>query len=99
MKVFEEAIRCRDDICYFIQKYIVDFKLDEHQIAHLKNLASGNDSIYEAVDDVQELNLAFALWKMLVCPYTSVVFMSNGKSRNQLANRFRRTDARNLTSL
>ena len=88
---FEEAIRCRDDICYFIQKCVVDFKLDEHQMAYLKNLASGNDSTYdEAVDDVQELNLAFALWKMLVCPYISVVFMSKGSiKRNLLANRFR----------
>lgn len=77
--VFEEAIRCRDDICYFIPKYVVDFKLDEHQMAYLKTLASGNDSTYEAVNDVQELNLAFAVWKMLVCPCISVVFMSNGK--------------------
>lgn len=88
--IFEEVRKCNDDIIHFVQEYVVDFKLDEHQMAYLKNLASGNDSIYEAVDDVQELNLAFALWKMLVCPYTSVVFMSNGKSRrNQLANRFR----------
>ena len=89
--LFEEAIRCRDDICYFIQKYVVDFKLDEHQMAYLKILGSGNDSTYdEAVDDVQELNLAFAVWKMLVCPCTSVVFMSKGKQeRNLFVNRFR----------
>ena len=66
---FEEVRKCNDDIIHFVQEYIVDFKLDEHQMAYLKNLDSGNDSIYEAVDDVQELNLAFALWKMLVCPY------------------------------
>lgn len=88
--IFEEVRKCNGDIIHFVQEYIVDFKLDEHQIAHLKNLSSGNDSTYEAVDNVQELNLAFAVWKMLVCPCTSVVFMSNGKSeRNLLANRFR----------
>ena len=60
-------------------------------MAYLKILGSGNDSTYdEAVDDVQELNLAFAVWKMLVCPCTSVVFMSKGNTkRNLLANRFR----------
>ena len=88
--IFEEVRKCNDDIIHFVQEYIVDFKLDEHQMAYLKNLDSGNDSIYEAVDDVQELNLAFALWKMLVCPYISVVFMSKGSiKRNLLANRFR----------
>ena len=59
-------------------------------MAYLKNLDSGNDSTYEVVDDVQELNLAFALWKMLVCPYISVVFMSKDNTkRNLLANRFK----------
>ena len=87
---FEEVRKCNDDIIHFVQEYIVDFKLDEHQMAYLKNLDSGNDSIYEAVDDVQELNLAFAVWKMLVCPYISVVFMSKDNTkRNLLANRFK----------
>lgn len=88
--IFKEARKCKSDIVHFTQTYVVDFKLDENQMAYLKNLASGNDSTYEVVDNVHELSLAFALWKMLVCPCTLVVFMSKGKSeRNLLANRFR----------
>lgn len=89
-KIFEEGRKCQNDVTHFIQKYVVDFKLDERQLKYLKNLASGNDSIYEVVDNVQELNLAFALWKMLVCPYTSIVFMSKDKSeRKRLAQKFK----------
>ena len=88
--IFEEGRKCQNDIIHFVQEYVVDFKLDEHQIAHLKSLASGNDSTYEVIDNVQELNLAFALWKMLVCPCTSVAVMSKKTERNLLANRFKK---------
>ena len=41
---FEEYRKCQNDIIYFIQSYIFDFKLVEHQIKYLKNIANGNDA-------------------------------------------------------
>lgn len=82
--IFEEGRKCQNDIIYFIQTYIVDFKLDEYQIEYLKNIANGNDSATdESIANIQELNLAFALWKMLVNPCTSIVVMSKDKSLSQ----------------
>ena len=89
---FEEVLKCKNDVTHFIKKYVVDFKLDERQLKYLENLASGNDCQFdESIENVfQELNLAFALWKMIFCPYMSIVFMSKDKeTRNLLANKFR----------
>lgn len=88
---FEEYRKCQNDIVYFIQSYIFDFKLDEHQIKYLKNIANGNDAaIDKSIANIQELNLAFALWKILVNPCISIVVMSNdNKTKNLLVQRFK----------
>jgi len=65
--------------CHNPSKDVYD--LDEHQIEYLQNIANGNDvATDESIANIQELNLAFALWKMLVNPCASIVVMSKDNS-------------------
>lgn len=90
-RAFQESRKFQNDIIYFTQTYCVDFKLNDSQIGYLHKIADGNDSlINESISHIQELNLSFALWKMLVSPYTSIVFMSSdNKTKNLTVQKFR----------